>query len=290
MQRFLPTSVAPLDMTESTPPDTRPSAQIAGTAAFSKFMHLLQIIADHPGPLTVPDLSKLSGYPRPTVYRTVAALIAERLLEAGPVTGHLVLGPGLIALASRSWGRSEIRLAALEDLKRLRDITGETIHLAVLNGTQMTYVEKLESPSAVQMSSRIGTSVPLHSTAVGKAFLAALNEAGREKILAQLPEALATFTPNTISSKTLLRTQLLETSERGWSVDDEEREPDICCFGAAILGRDGQPVAAVSVSTLRFRQTGDVMQSYVRPLVSACEIISRRIAEMPASLGASALQ
>jgi DNA-binding IclR family transcriptional regulator len=270
-------------MTRSMPSEARSSSQVAGTAAFSKFMHLLQIIAEHPGPLTVPELSKLSGYPRPTVYRTVAALVTERLLEMGPVTGHLVLGPGLIALANRSWGRSEIRLASLEDLKRLRDITGETIHLAVLNGVHMTYVEKLESPSAVQMSSRIGTSVPLYSTAVGKAFLAALTESRRESMLKQLPEEFETFTPNTIGTKALLRAQLRETSERGWSIDDEERETGICCYGAAIRGRDGQPIAAVSVSTLRFRQTGDAMETYIRPLINACNLISTRIAETPAS-------
>jgi hypothetical protein len=126
----------------------RPTSQVAGTAAFSKFVHLLQIVADTPEPLTVADLAKISGYPRPTVYRTVAALVAERLLEEGAKTGRLSLGPRLIHLAHRSWGQSELRLASLEDLKRLRDITGETVHLAVANGHQMVYVEKLESPSA----------------------------------------------------------------------------------------------------------------------------------------------
>jgi DNA-binding IclR family transcriptional regulator len=262
----------------------RPTSQVAGTAAFSKFVHLLQIVADTPEPLTVADLAKVSGYPRPTVYRTVAALVAERLLEEGAKTGRLSLGPRLIHLANRSWGQSELRLASLEDLKRLRDATGETVHLAVANGQQMVYVEKLESPSAVQMSSRIGTIVALHSSAVGKAYLAALPEPARERLIQELPVPLTRYTAKTKDSLDALRAEIAITRERGWSVDDEEQEAGIHCFGAAIIGRNGSPIAAVSVSTLRFRQKEDVLQAYVRPLMEACQTISKRICETPASV------
>lgn len=271
-------------MTISPPAESRANSQIAGTAAFSKFMHLLQLVAESAQPVTASELVKLSGYPRSTVYRTVAALVAERLLEESPHTSRLNLGPQLIHLANRSWARSEIRLASLEDLRRLRDITGETIHLAVLNGNHMVYVDKLDSPSAVQMTSRIGINVPLHATSVGKAFLSALAETARENLLKNLPDPLPRYTPNTLETIHVLRAQLLEDKTRGWSVDDEEKEPGIYCFGAPILGRNGQPIAAVSVSTLRFRQTGkDIMDAYIRPLLDACQSISRRIAESPAS-------
>src|SRR5690606_18836675 len=76
-------------MPGSQPVSRPPAAQVAGTAAFSKFMHLMQLVADTPEPMTVAELSKLSGYPRPTVYRTVAALLAERLLAEHPRTGRL---------------------------------------------------------------------------------------------------------------------------------------------------------------------------------------------------------
>lgn len=242
----------------------------------------MQLVADTAEPLTIAELSKLSGYPRPTVHRTVAALIAERLLEEGPQTGRLVLGPRLIQLASRSWGRSELRMASVEDLKRLRDVTGETVHLAVLNGHHMVYVEKLESPSAVRMTSRIGTNVSLHSTAVGKAYLAALEEPVCDRLLRELPSPLPHYTPNTITTLADLRAHLAEIRSRGWSVDDEEQEPGIYCFGSTIFGPRGQPIAAISVSTLRFRQKEDPLQAYVQPLLATCKIISQRIAGTPA--------
>lgn len=253
--------------------------QVAGTASFSKFMHVLQLVADAEEPMNVGALMRASGYPRPTVHRIVAALVAERLLVENPQGATLALGPRLIQLASRSWGRSELRLAAVDELKRLRDLTGETVHLAVPNGTSMVYIEKLESPSAVRMASRIGTSVSLHSTAVGKAYLAALDDETLKSLIKDLP--MPRHTPNTTVELPALRAQIRWIREHGWAADNEENEPGIFCFGAVIRGAAGVPVAAISVSTLVFRQKEDPQQSYVAPLLEACRVISERIAQTP---------
>lgn len=256
-----------------------PPATVAGTAAFSKFMHVLQRVADAPEPPTAAELTRGSGFPRPTLHRIVAALLAEGLLCAGSRAGTLVLGPRLIQLASRSWGRSDLRLAASEPLKQLRDSTGETVHLAVHSGGRMVYIEKLESPSAVRMASRIGASVAMHSTAVGKAFLAGMPPAQRAALMADL--VLSALTPRTVTTLDALRLQLDAVQASGWSVDDEENEADIQCFGAAIVGGHGVPVAAISVSTLRFRQKPDPQQAYVVPLLAACRAVSANIAATP---------
>lgn len=278
----------PMSASRSQPTTSAPAlAQVAGTASFSKFMHVLQLVADSSEPLNVGALVRASGYPRPTVHRIVAALLAERLLVENTRTASLALGPRLIQLASRSWGRSELRLAAVDELKRLRDVTGETVHLAVPNGTSMVYIEKLESPSAVRMASRIGTSVSLHATAVGKAYMAALDAATLEPLLQDLP--LPRYTANTLVDLAALRLQLQITRERGWSVDSEENEAGIFCFGAVIRGSRGVPVAAISVSTLIFRQKDNPEQAYVAPLLEACRTISARIAETPALSAADVL-
>ncbi|MDB5848848.1 MAG: IclR family transcriptional regulator [Rhodoferax sp.] len=269
---------------------TPAQAQVAGTASFSKFMHVLQLVADWgeaAETLNVTALMRASGYPRPTVHRIVAGLLAERLLVENPRTHTLALGPRLIQLASRSWGRSELRLVAVDELKRLRDLTGETVHLAVPNGASMVYIEKLESPSAVRMSSRIGTSVSLHATAVGKAYLAALDAKSLEPLLRTLP--LPRYTANTSTDLGALRAQLEVTRRRGWSVDSEENEPGIFCFGAVVRGHHNVPVAAISVSTLMFRQKDNPEQAYVAPLLEACAAISARIAETPSLSAADML-
>lgn len=131
----------------------------------------------------------------------------------------------------------------------------------------MVYIEKLESPSAVRMASRIGASVAMHSTAVGKAFLAGMPPAQRAALLADL--VLSALTPRTVTTLDALRLQLDAVQASGWSVDDEENEADIQCFGAAIVGGHGVPVAAISVSTPRFRQKPDPQQAYVGAVLRA---------------------
>jgi DNA-binding IclR family transcriptional regulator len=239
-------------------------------------MHVLQLVADADGALSVAALMRASGYPRPTVYRIVAALVAERMLVEKQDSGELALGPRLIQLASRSWGRSDLRLAAVDELKWLRDVTGETVHLAVPNGSSMVYIEKLESPSAVHMSSRIGTSVSLHSTAAGKAYLSALDEQAFETLIRDLP--MARHTDHTVVKADALRAQVAQARERGWAVDNEENEVGIYCFGAPVFNGRGVPVAAISVSTLLFRQKNDPGTAYVAPLLEACRLISERVA------------
>lgn len=264
-------------MPASTPSAT--SAKVAGTAAFSKFMEVLQLVADADEPMTVAALARVSGYPRPTVYRIVAALVAEGMLHEHAGTGALALGTRLMQLASRSWSRSDLRLAAMDALKALRDVTGETVHLAVPNDTTMIYIEKLESTSAVRMASRIGTSVSMHSTAVGKAYLSALAPDARAALIARL--TFTRYMPDTVMTTDALTRQVELFRGQGWSVDAEENEAGIFCFGAPIIDPQGQPVAAVSVSTLRFRQKPDPEAAYVRPLIEACQEISRRVAEAP---------
>ena len=263
------------------------TTQVAGTQAFGKFMRVLQLVADAEQPPNVAVLMRATGFPRPTVHRIVAGLVAERMLVEDPSSHLLSLGPRLIQLASRSWGRSDLRLAAMDALKHLRDVTGETVHLAVPNGNNMVFIEKLESPSAVRMSSRIGTSVPLHVTAVGKAWLAALEPAAQAALLKGLP--MPRYTEHTLTERAALQAELARTREQGWSSDREEHEAGVYCFGAVVRGATGAPVAAISVTTLLFRQKDDPEQAYVAPLLAACAAVSARIAEVPSLSAADVL-
>jgi DNA-binding IclR family transcriptional regulator len=255
------------------------SAKATGTAAFSKFMAVLQLVADAVEPQTIAKLSLASGYPRPTVYRIIGALVAEGLLVENARSGGLELGPRLINLASRSWGRSDLRVAAAEALKTLRDTTRETVHLAVPSDLAMVYIEKLESPHVVRMASRIGTRVTLYSSSVGKAYLSALAPAARDALLAQVK--LERLTPNTVTDLRQLRRELDETAERGYSEDREENEAQIHCYGAPIVGRDGAPVAAISVSIPVFRRSDRPLETYIEPLRAACRRVSELISAAP---------
>ena len=256
---------------ESSAVDDQP--EIAGTRAFSKFIAVLQLIADQEQPLTIAQLSVLSGYPRPTIYRILAALSAEGMVTENASNKHFELGPRLISLASKAWEQSDLRSVATEPLRALRDATSETVHLAVPSETGMVYIEKLESPQAVRMTSRIGTRVTLYSSSVGKAYLAALDEPQRNRLLRKIK--MKKFTENTITDLDVLRAEIAVAQKRGYAEDREENERQIFCVGAAIVDRDGVPVGCVSISIPLFRKPSE--ETYLAPLLATCRAISQKI-------------
>lgn len=244
--------------------------QVQGTASFSKFMVVLQAIADDPGKLDIARLTKALPFPRGTLYRILAALVAEGMIVENRDAGTYSLGHRLIQLASKSWETSDLRSLARDHIEALRNATGETVHLAVPSGTGMVYIDKLESPRTVRMTSRIGTRVEMHATSVGKAYLSALPEEACRQLIASLE--MRPRTRNTITDVNSLLAEIEKTRARGYSYDNEENEPDIRCFGGVILDRSGSPVGAVSLSIPIYRydeERARVMTDMVQETVRA---------------------
>jgi DNA-binding IclR family transcriptional regulator len=267
-------------MAQANPPRSRAlGGKVPGTAAFSKFMSVLQLVADDPGQLTLTQLYKKTTFPRGTTHRIVSALIQEGLIAEDLRTECLELGPRLMTLASQAWDRFDLRLIAREDIRALRDATGETVHLAVPSGLEMVYVDKLESLQAVSMRSRIGTRIKLHSTSVGKAYLAALEPSERDALLKAIDYRPAT--PHTILTRRELERDLKETAERGYSIDREETELDIICFGCAIRGAAGKPVGCLSITIPKYRLTEAVAAACRDGIMDCARRISARIVTVP---------
>lgn len=250
--------------------------QVQGTASFSKFVDVLQVIADDPGKLDMAKLLKRLPYPRGTLYRIVMALIAEDLVTENKDHGTYQLGPRLIYFASKSWESSDLRSAAHDHLEALRDATGETIHLAVPSGNSMVYIDKLESPRAVRMMSRIGTRVEMYATSVGKAYLAALPEERVHEIVQTLD--MRPRTRNTITDPQALYAEVQKTRARGYSYDNEENEPDIRCFGGAIFDRSGDAIGAISLSIPIYRFDEERAANYIARVRETVTAISASMA------------
>ena len=208
---------------------------------------------------------------RPSLYRMLAGLEAEGLAIQTDAKQYLP-GPGLIALARRALDSQDIRLLARPALERLRDLTGETVHLAVRNGVEMIYIDKIESLQSVRMVSTIGTRVAIHSTGVGKAYLAALSNEAAEHLMDSL--TLAPITPQTATKPSALRARVTQARADGFVFDDQENELGIVCYGAAILKDLTQPVACVSVSIPLYRHREDPSH-YSNPLIACTAEISR---------------
>ena len=230
-----------------------PAAPVAGAALLRKAFGLVDLIAAAPGHVTPRELQALSGWPRPTLYRILGALAQHGFVRLDPTTQGYTLGYRPIELAQNVWSGSDLAAVASPELRRLRDMTGETAYLAVLQDGAMIALGKFEGPHADRSSARLGVRKPLHCTSQGKAALAFLPRAAREKLLARM--RLDAYTPNTIVRKDVLRAQFATIRARGYAIEDEEILTGVRCVGAPILDAAGAPLGAVSVAAPTYRLT-----------------------------------
>lgn len=246
--------------------------KVQGTQSFTRSMDVLQMISDAEGALSRAELVSKSGLTRPTVYRIIASLEAERLIEATPDNRYR-LGGRLIALARKALSQNDIRRIAEAELARLRDATGETVHLAIRSGDDLVYIDKIESRAAVRMDSTIGTRILFHASGVGKAYLSGMSSDDANTLINRLE--LPRITEFTTTDRGQLQRIVDTARSEGFVCDAQENEIGIVCFGAPILEAAGRPVASVSVSVplYRLEETG----KYARPLMQAVAEISRNL-------------
>ena len=225
------------------------------------------------GTSTLGELAAAEGVHKSTVLRLLRVLEDEGFVHHDGEHRYR-LGPHLFRLAHQALESFEVRVVAAARLRALRDEIGQTVHLAVLDGTVATYVDKLEPREMpVRMASRIGKTAALHSTAVGKVLLAGLDPAERDDLIGTL--SFPRFTENTPGGPAELEIEVTSTAERGWAEDHAENETFINCVGAPIRGADGRTVAAVSVSVPDVLLPYEGVLDLVPALLAATTDISR---------------
>lgn len=140
----------------------------------------------------------------------------------------------------------QLRQVAHPFLQRLTSVTNETTHLAVLDGSEFVYIDKVDNTQAVRMRSRVGQRGLLHCTAAGKSMLAFLPDTELKPLVRRLK--FQPVTPNTITDPRKFREHLVAVRRQGYAMDDEENEVGIRCIGAPIFDHAGRISGAVSVS------------------------------------------
>ncbi len=199
------------------------------------------------GPTAVADEV---GLDKATVTRLIGTLVEAGYVRQDPATRKYRLTGKLIRLAQGVEASLDLRRVARRHLLALRDRVGQTVNLGVLEDLSVYYVDKLESENSIRLVSAIGQTMPLHSTALGKAILAVLPQAEQDDITRRIK-----FVPQTVLTICDLPTfeaEIRTTHARGYAIDDRENEPLAACVAAAIIGADGRPVGAISVSAPHF--------------------------------------
>lgn len=223
--------------------------------------------------LGVSELARRLGLATSTVHRLLATLAAERLLERAP--GGYRLGLALFDLGASVATGLPLHEAALPVMATLRVTTGETVQLAVLDGLESVYIDRLESPHTVRMFARAGTRLSAPTTSTGKVLLAALPPAELDRRLSGwVPQRV---TPYTIVDEAVLRSRLAEIAARGWAENREESNVGVVSVGAPVRGGDGTVLAALSVAAPTDRVGPAPLRRIRTAVVAAADVVSRRL-------------
>jgi DNA-binding IclR family transcriptional regulator len=218
--------------------------------ALQRGLRLLRLFSESPGGLTAKQVAALSRLPVSTVHRFLANLVTTGFLNRD-VEGTHYLGIVCFSIGQAAAGQLDIRRLSLPYLQKLNQQTRETVHLTVRHGLSAVYVEKLDSPEPLRIYSRIGASVPLHCTAVGKVLLAYMPIDEQSRVLSELN--LKRLTPNSVGNLSDLRTELDRVRKNGYATDLEEHELHIRCAAAPIWDHSGNVQSSLSITAPAFR-------------------------------------
>lgn len=208
---------------------------------------ILDVLGNSLHDLSIKELSEKLSLPKGTIHRLVTSLVYFGFVNQNELTKNYHLGFKLTELAHLLLNQIDFRDEARPLMIELSERIGETIHLVMLNRNEAVYIDKVAlNQSGLQMLSRIGLSVPIHCSAVGKVLAAHLPEDKLEKIL--IKKKLERRTDNTITNYLAFKEHLSKVKLLGWAIDDEENEYGIRCVAAPIRNENGDVVAAMSIS------------------------------------------
>jgi IclR family transcriptional regulator, KDG regulon repressor len=220
--------------------------------------------------LGVSELARKLDMSKSSVHRALSTL-----LEAGYVTktpdDRYRLGLKLHELGQRVVSGMRLHEVAHDPLERLRQQSGEAVHLAVLDGIDVVYIDRFESPGLARTFKRLGRRVAAHSSSAGKCLLAF---GSHEQVSAVIDTGLPRKGPRTVTSATMFLAVLAQIRVDGYVISIEENEKGISSVGAPVFGRDGSCIAAVSLVGPTSRFQGDMLDGHGRHVRQCANKIS----------------
>lgn len=242
-------------------------------ATVTNALRLLQEFTYAEPVLGVSELGRRLGISKSSVHRILSTLCHEGFVSR-TADGRYRLGYTLHELGQRVVHSTRLHEAAQPVLQQLRNDTGETTHLAVLDGTGVVYLERFESPGMVRLLGSLGTRMPAHATSSGKCLLAWGTAAQVDEVIAAGLERLA---PRTLTSPELFRAHLADVRRQGYATAFEERLKGIASVGAPVFGADGLIKAAISVAGPTLRVNRDSLPRHVALVGRAGATISQHL-------------
>ena len=255
------------------PNDTSPAGERAKSA--SRALSIIELMVDAGHGFTFTDLEQRLHLPKSSLHELLSVLVGHRFVELDPDTREYRLGIRIWESGQAYLRDRELVTESRPILARIASAVDETVQLAVLEGSDIVYLEKVDSSQAVRLQSYVGKREPAYMTALGKVLLAGIDES--DLVARHEHQALAASTPYTIT--TLAR--LVEESRRaradGFALDNEEFAEGLRCLAVPIRGHRGAMAAALGVAVPIMRGSTAQLGLILSFLANGAIDISRRL-------------
>ncbi|WP_193045228.1 IclR family transcriptional regulator [Mycolicibacterium baixiangningiae] len=193
------------------------------------------------------EACKYLGVAHSTAHRLLAMLAHHGFVQQDPVTRAYVAGPALVEVGLAVVGSLDIREQARPVMENLNAALGETVHLGVLEGVNVRYVDAVESERALRVVARTGTLVPAHCTSLGKALLSQMTDREVADLYPTSAEPFASRTDRSITTQAALMKEIVKARNRGYAVNSGETEDDVGSIAVAFRDLAGR-MAAIAVA------------------------------------------
>ncbi|MEW6661933.1 MAG: IclR family transcriptional regulator [Bacillota bacterium] len=224
--------------------------------------------------LSCSELSrKLKIHPS-TIHRLLLTMEKEKIIDRLE-NGKYALGLKVFELGCIAAAQRELVKVARPYLEELHRISGETVNLVIMDGTEAIYLDKCENPMSMVQYARIGKRIPLYCSAVGKALLTGFHQEDLQRALNSIK--IIPHTPNTIIDVGKLMEAVQMAKINGYAIDNEEVELGIKCIGAPVKRESGHVIAAISICGPVSRLSGGRFFELVHQVKTTAEKVSNRM-------------
>src|SRR6056297_3281353 len=214
--------------------------------SIDRVFDILELLSVKHEGLSLTEISRRLELPTSTVFRLLSVLRSRNYIEKNDSTNVYRLGLGFVELTSLYLSNIELKTEAQPYLRNLSQMTGQVVFMGTEHDGEMVYIDKYEQFNEIRKYCFIGQRRPLYCTALGKSLLTGFSEEEIRELYGN--RELKKMAPNTITDLDELIKEVRLTSERGYSIDDQEMEPDMWCVAAPIYDYRSTIIAAVSTS------------------------------------------
>ncbi|RDI08417.1 IclR family transcriptional regulator [Comamonas sp. AG1104] len=256
-----------------------PSARLDGDTPNLRLFALLEAVAQKSQPFTLQTMVEETGLPKPTMHRMLAQLEGAGILQRDGNGRHYGTGQRLMRLAQNVLLNNTTHGARHAVLTQLVRELGESCNITAFSGSEVLYLDRVETPAPLRFYLHPGSRVPAHCSATGKLFLSQMSPAQRRRLLANVP--LEAFTGNTLTTFEALEQELDQVRTQGYAFDNEEFLPGLLCLGVLVPAPNGNSNMGLAVQAPIMRFSKEKALSFLPKLQAAVEAIARINDDVP---------